>query len=100
MERPGPKTNGHSSSSDPPAEQGSGDIYKQLINNDMVKELDDIEAISQQISQHAEVLYNSWKTGGLTQGPSQFKISTAAGAPQSPDNSAASSLRERGGSLK
>ena len=102
MERPGPKTNGHSSS-DPPAEQGSGgsgDIYKQLINNDMVKELDDIEAISQQISQHAEVLYNSWKTGGLTQAPSQFKISAAAGAPQSPDSSAASSLRERGGSLK
>ena len=102
MERPGPQTNGHGSS-DTPAEQGSGgsgDIYKQLINNDMVKELDDIEAISQQISQHAEVLYNSWKTGGLTQGPSQFKISTAAGAPQSPDNSAASSLRERGGSLK
>ena len=100
MERPGPKTNGHSSSSDRPAEQGSGDIYKQLINNDMVKELDDIEAISQQISQHAEVLYNSWKTGGLTQGPSQFKISAAAGTPKSPDNSAASNLRERGGSLK
>ena len=38
----------------------SPDIYKQLIDNDMVKELDDIEAISQQISQHAEVLYNSW----------------------------------------
>ena len=35
--------------------QQSGDIYKQLINNDMVKELDDIEAISQQIFQHAEV---------------------------------------------
>ena len=102
MERPGPQTNGHSSSDTPaqPGSGGSGDIYKQLINNDMVKELDDIEAISQQISQHAEVLYNSWKTGGLTQGPSQFKISTAAGAPQSPDNSAASSLRERGGSLK
>ena len=102
MERPGPQTNGHSSS-DRAAQEGSGgsgDIYKQLINNDMVKELDDIEAISQQISQHAEVLYNSWKTGGLSQGPSQFKISTAAGAPQSPDNSAASSLRERGGSLK
>lgn len=40
------------------------DIYKQLIDNDMVKELDDIEAISQQISQHAEVLYNSWKNKG------------------------------------
>ena len=102
MERPGPgpRTNGHSS--DTSGEQGSasGDIYKQLINNDMVKELDDIEAISQQISQHAEVLYNSWKTAGMTQGPSQFKISAAAGAPQSPDHSAASSLRERGGSLK
>ena len=57
MERPGPKTNGHSSSSDTPAEQGSGDIYKQLINNDMVKELDDIEAISQQISQLLIVLF-------------------------------------------
>jgi hypothetical protein len=50
----------------------SADIYKQLIDNDMVKELDDIEAISQQISQHAEVLYNSWKSnnnnnGGLSQ---------------------------------
>ena len=41
---------------------GSGDLYKQLIdNNDLVRELDDIEAISQQISQHAEVLYQSWK---------------------------------------
>ena len=100
MERPGPgpRTNGHSS--DTSGEQGSasGDIYKQLINNDMVKELDDIEAISQQISQHAEVLYNSWKTAGMTQGPSQFKLSTAAGA--SPDHSTASSARERGGSLK
>ena len=48
----------------------SPDIYKQLIDNDMVKELDDIEAISQQISQHAEVLYNSWKSNngnGLSQ---------------------------------
>ena len=45
---------------------GNGDLYKQLIDsNDMVKELDDIEAISQQISQHAEVLYNSWKSNGL-----------------------------------
>ena len=41
---------------------GGGDLYKQLIdNNDLVRELDDIEAISQQISQHAEVLYQSWK---------------------------------------
>ena len=93
MEHPGPKTNGHSS--DSAGEQGSGDIYKQLINNDMVKELDDIEAISQQISQHAEVLYNSWKTAGMTQGPSQFKLSSTAGA-TSPD----SNTIERGGSLK
>ena len=41
---------------------GDGDLYQQLIDsNDLVKELDDIEAISQQISQHAEVLYQSWK---------------------------------------
>jgi len=71
-----------------------------LINNDMVKELDDIEAISQQISQHAEVLYNSWKTAGMTQGPSQFKLSTAAGAASPDISEASSSLRERGGSLK
>jgi hypothetical protein len=46
---------------------GGGDLYKQLIdNNDMVKELDDIEAIAQQISQHAEVLYKSWKENGLS----------------------------------
>lgn len=42
---------------------GSSDLYQQLIDsNDLVKELDDIEAISQQISQHAEVLYQNWKT--------------------------------------
>ena len=41
----------------------SGDIYRQLIDSsDLVKELDDIEAISQQISQHAEVLYQNWKS--------------------------------------
>ncbi|XP_059082126.1 uncharacterized protein LOC131879739 isoform X1 [Tigriopus californicus] len=41
---------------------GGGDLYQQLIdNNDLVRELDDIEAISQQISQHAEVLYQNWK---------------------------------------
>ena len=40
---------------------GSSDLYQQLIDsNDLVKELDDIEAISQQISQHAEVLYQNW----------------------------------------
>eukprot|EP00095_Tigriopus_kingsejongensis_P009734 maker-scaffold429_size173697-snap-gene-0.35 protein:Tk09734 transcript:maker-scaffold429_size173697-snap-gene-0.35-mRNA-1 annotation:"hypothetical protein D910_10866" len=39
-----------------------GDLYQQLIdNNELVRELDDIEAISQQISQHAEVLYQNWK---------------------------------------
>ena len=44
------------------AANGDGDLYQQLIDsNDLVKELDDIEAISQQISQHAEVLYQSWK---------------------------------------
>lgn len=38
-------------------------LYQQLIDSsDLVKELDDIEAISQQISQHAEVLYQNWKT--------------------------------------
>lgn len=41
---------------------GGDDVYRQLIDsNDLVRELDDIEAISQQISQHAEVLYQSWK---------------------------------------
>ncbi len=41
---------------------GGGDVYRQLIDsNDLVRELDDIEAISQQISQHAEVLYQNWK---------------------------------------
>ena len=41
---------------------GSSDLYQQLIDsNDLVKELDDIEAISQQISQHAEVLYQNWR---------------------------------------
>ena len=55
---------------------GQQDLYRQLIDsNDLVKELDDIEAISQQISQHAEVLYQSWKNNnGLTQNPSKFKL--------------------------
>ena len=82
--------------------QGSRDIYKQLIDNDMVKELDDIEAISQQISQHAEVLYNSWKNNSMSQGP-QFKL---AGAQQSvspsleeSNNPLSRDLRERGGTL-
>ena len=56
---PPSRTNGNTATT---ANNGqSRDIYQQLIDNDMVKELDDIEAISQQISQHAEVLYNSWK---------------------------------------
>jgi hypothetical protein len=46
------------------------DLYQQLIeSSDLVKELDDIEAISQQISQHAEVLYQTWKNNGMTNGP-------------------------------
>ena len=73
----GQKTNGHSSAgSGSGAAQPTSDLYKQLINNDMVKELDDIEAISQQIFQHAEVLHNSWKNNGMSQGP-QFKLGAA-----------------------
>ena len=59
-----PNLNGGQNGSNDPntAENGNGDLYQQLIDsNDLVKELDDIEAISQQISQHAEVLYQSWK---------------------------------------
>ena len=42
-------------------QNGGGDLYQQLLDSsDLVKELDDIEAISQQISQHAEVLYQNW----------------------------------------
>ena len=49
---------------------GGGDLYQQLIDsNDLVKELDDIEAISQQISQHAEVLYQNWKSNSLPRSP-------------------------------
>ena len=41
----------------------TSNLYQQLIeSSDLVKELDDIEAISQQISQHAEVLYQNWKS--------------------------------------
>ena len=92
------KTNGHSAGT---AGQHTGDIYKQLIDNDMVKELDDIEAISQQISQHAEVLYNSWKSNGMTQGP-QFKLSAAQAMSPSLEHSMnplSKDLRERGGRL-
>ena len=48
--------------------------------------MDDIEAISQQISQHAEVLYQSWKNNGMTQGPGKFKLPTTSNnsAPTSP----------------
>ncbi len=59
------------------------DIYQQLIDNDMVKELDDIEAISQQISQHAEVLYNSWKNNNNNSSSSNG-MSHVSGAPTSP----------------
>jgi len=98
MDRSGSKTNGHSSGQSAPP---YSDLHKQLLNNDMVKELDDIEAISQQISQHAEVLYNSWKTNGMTQGP-QFKLSAAQAVSPSLDHSTnplSQNLRERGGSL-
>ena len=73
-----------------------GDLYKQLIdNNDMVKELDDIEAISQQISQHAEVLYNSWKSNGLSHGQAG-KLGSGRGGSSSSDGGR-EALRERGG---
>ena len=50
---------------------GGDDVYRQLIDsNDLVRELDDIEAISQQISQHAEVLYQSWKNNAAPTAPS------------------------------
>ena len=82
--------------------QPRSDIYKQLINNDMVKELDDIEAISQQIFQHAEVLHNSWKHNGMSQGP-QFKLSAAQQVSPSVEqhsvNPLSLNLRERGGFL-
>ena len=58
------------------------DLYQQLIeSSDLVKELDDIEAISQQISQHAEVLYQTWKNNGMTQGPGKFKLPTTNANP-------------------
>jgi len=95
----------------------SADIYKQLIDNDMVKELDDIEAISQQISQHAEVLYNSWKSnnnnnssnsngvsqpqGGLGPAPQLFRqsgeLSGGGSISPSPGPPLYRELRERGG---
>ena len=85
----GRRSNGQLSSGQGNANNANnGDLYKQLRdNNDMVKELDDIEAISQQISQHAEVLYNSWKSNGLSHsgggspgsGPQQFKVGPGQG---------------------
>lgn len=50
-------------------QQQQGNLYQQLIDNDLVRELDDIEAISQQISQHAEVLYQSWKNNASPNSP-------------------------------
>ena len=63
---------------------GGDDVYRQLIDsNDLVRELDDIEAISQQISQHAEVLYQSWKNNA------------APTAPTAPSPTAASPSRQQ-----
>ena len=100
----GRRSNGQLSSGQGNANNANnGDLYKQLRdNNDMVKELDDIEAISQQISQHAEVLYNSWKSNGLSHGPSQagpqqFKLGPGQ-ANSSSGSGFAEPARERGGS--
>ena len=101
----GRRSNGHQLNQSN-ANNANGDLYKQLRdNNDMVKELDDIEAISQQISQHAEVLYNSWKSNGLSQsgssspaGPQQFKLGAGQGSSSS-GSGFAESARERGGGL-
>ena len=82
-----PASHGMNGNGRGPQGQG-GDLYQQLIeNNDLVRELDDIEAISQQISQHAEVLYQNWKQhsnphehartrpGGGVNGPIQRSLS-------------------------
>ena len=82
--------------------QPRSDLYKQLINNDMVKELDDIEAISQQIFQHAEVLHNSWKNNGMTGSGPSFKLSAAqqvAPSIEQHPNPLSLNLRERGGTV-
>ena len=69
-----PQRPGSAGSNYPPQQRERGsDVYHQLIDgNDMVKELDDIEAISQQIRQHADVLYQSWKNNTIG-GPNQFQ---------------------------
>lgn len=69
--------NGASHSNNGSASPGasSNNLYQQLIDSsDLVKELDDIEAISQQISQHAEVLYQNWKSNSQ---PRQTTVSTS-----------------------
>lgn len=70
--------NGASHSNNGSASPGasSNNLYQQLIDSsDLVKELDDIEAISQQISQHAEVLYQNWKSNSQ---PRQSTVSIKA----------------------
>ena len=63
---------------------GGGDLYQQLIDsNDLVKELDDIEAISQQISQHAEVLYQNWKSNSLPTNSSASRPAPLSPTPSS-----------------
>ena len=53
-------------------------MYRQLIDsNDLVRELDDIEAISQQISQHAEVLYQSWKNNADPSSPTSAQATSS-----------------------
>jgi len=95
----GRRSNGQFSSNGQgnPNNANNGDLYKQLRdNNDMVKELDDIEAISQQISQHAEVLYNSWKSNGLSHGPSQAGPQQFKLGPGQANSSSGSGFAERG----
>ena len=60
----GTASNGNGAASGVTAVSGAsgGDLYKQLIdNNDLVRELDDIEAISQQISQACSILFCAMK---------------------------------------
>ena len=71
---------------------GSSDLYQQLIDsNDLVKELDDIEAISQQISQHAEVLYQNWKTNSQPREAKQNHYTASQSQPHQPQKVASSS---------
>ena len=78
------------------AANGDGDLYQQLIDsNDLVKELDDIEAISQQISQHAEVLYQSWKQQEANkqhQNQSQYNYSQSNTLPSNSSRSSVTQL--------